>query len=66
MAETAGKMLDLPADAIMLLQFVPYKGALPTQVPTDPLIYRFYEMVLIYGTTYKVGLYKLNYNSVDP
>lgn len=53
MAETAGKMLDLPKDAVMLLQQVPYKGSLPTAVPTDPLIYRFYEMVLVYGTTYK-------------
>ena len=53
MAETAGKMLDLPEDAVMLLQQVPYKGSLPTAVPTDPLIYRFYEMVLVYGTTYK-------------
>eukprot|EP00740_Mantoniella_antarctica_P001184 CAMPEP_0181395836 /NCGR_PEP_ID=MMETSP1106-20121128/28559_1 /TAXON_ID=81844 /ORGANISM="Mantoniella antarctica, Strain SL-175" /LENGTH=194 /DNA_ID=CAMNT_0023517497 /DNA_START=82 /DNA_END=666 /DNA_ORIENTATION=+ len=53
MAEIAGKMLDLPEDAIMLLQFAPYKGSLPTSVPTDPLIYRFYEMVAVYGTTYK-------------
>ena len=22
-------------------------------VPTDPLIYRFYEMVMVYGPTYK-------------
>lgn len=52
-AEKAGKMLDLPDDAVMLLQTVPYKGSLPTAVPTDPLIYRFYEMVNVYGTTYK-------------
>ena len=35
------------------LQVVPYKGSLPTAVPTDPLIYRFYEMVSVYGTTFK-------------
>jgi len=29
----------------MLLATAPYKGSLPTAVPTDPLIYRFYEMV---------------------
>jgi cyanate lyase len=52
-AETVGKLLDLPADAVLLLQTVPYKGSLPTAVPTDPLIYRFYELVSVYGTTFK-------------
>lgn len=52
-AETAGKLLGLPADAVRLLQQVPYKGSLPTAVPTDPLIYRFYELVNVYGTTFK-------------
>src|SRR5437868_12209285 len=33
------------------LQLVPYKGSLPTQVPTDPLIYRFYELVTVYRRT---------------
>jgi cyanate lyase len=32
---------------------VPYKGSLPTSVPTDPLIYRFYELVSVYGNTFK-------------
>lgn len=48
-----GKLLDLPADAITQLQVVPYKGSLPTAVPTDPLIYRFYELISVYGTTFK-------------
>jgi cyanate lyase len=52
-AEKAGKLLGLPADAVLLLQIVPYKGSLPTAVPTDPLIYRWYEIVMIYGTTIK-------------
>ena len=55
-AEQAGKvgaLLDLPAEAIAQLQVVPYKGSLPTAVPTDPLIYRFYELVSVYGTTFK-------------
>ncbi len=38
-----GKLLDLPADAVQRLQLVSYKGSLPTRIPTDPLIYRFYE-----------------------
>src|SRR3954471_5097798 len=52
-AETAAKLLDLPPDAVLLLQQVPYKGSLPTAVPTDPLIYRWYEIVNVYGTTIK-------------
>jgi cyanate lyase len=48
-----GKTFDLPAEAIALLQVVPYKGSLPTAVPTDPLIYRWYEIVSVYGTTIK-------------
>ena len=52
-AEAAGKLLGLPADAVLLLQQVPYKGSLPTAVPTDPLVYRWYEIVNVYGTTIK-------------
>lgn len=52
-AEKIGAMLDLPAEAIAQLQVVPYKGSLPTAIPTDPLIYRFYELVNVYGTTFK-------------
>lgn len=52
-AGAVGRLLDLPADAVEMLQVVPYKGSLPTAVPTDPLIYRFYELVNVYGTSIK-------------
>ena len=52
-AATIGKLLDLPTEAIAALQIVPYKGSLPTTVPTDPLIYRFYELISVYGTSIK-------------
>jgi len=52
-AETAGKILGLDADEILLLQDIPYRGSLPAMPPTDPLIYRFYELVQVYGTTWK-------------
>jgi len=52
-ALAAARVLDLPADAVVQLQVVPYKGSLPTSVPTDPLIYRFYELINVYGTTFK-------------
>lgn len=52
-AASVGTMLELPAEMIAQLQVVPYKGSLPTTVPTDLLIYRFYELVNVYGTTFK-------------
>ncbi|MBM3357098.1 MAG: cyanase [Betaproteobacteria bacterium] len=57
-AETAGKLLGLPEYAVLLLQQVPYKGSLESAVPTDPLIYRFYELVMIYGTTFKALIHE--------
>jgi cyanate lyase len=57
-ATTIGALLDLPADAISQLQVVPYKGSLSTTVPTDPLIYRFYELVNVYGTTFKALIHE--------
>ncbi|GHU06562.1 cyanate hydratase [Betaproteobacteria bacterium] len=52
-AKAVGAALDLPEEAVTQLQVVPYKGSLPTAVPTDPLIYRFYELINVYGTTFK-------------
>ena len=52
-ADIVAKIFDLPKEATQLLQAVPYKGSLPTTVPTDPLIYRWYEIVSVYGTTIK-------------
>ena len=52
-AKAIARIFDLPSDAIALLQAVPYKGSLRTAVPTDPLIYRWYEIVSVYGTTIK-------------
>ena len=55
-AEQAGvvaEIFGLSADEKKWLMVVPYKGSLPTSVPTDPLIYRFYELVSVYGTTFK-------------
>jgi cyanate lyase len=39
----------LPAE----LQAVPLRGSLADSVPADPTIYRFYEIVQVYGTTLK-------------
>ena len=52
-AATVGEIFGLTAEEQKWLMVVPYKGSLPTSVPTDPLIYRFYELVSVYGTTFK-------------
>jgi cyanate lyase len=52
-AEKAATLFGLDEAETELLQAIPYRGSLPTQVPTDPLIYRFYELVMVYGTTWK-------------
>ena len=52
-AERAARLFELDEDEQRLLQEIPYRGSLPTVVPTDPLIYRFYELVQVYGTTWK-------------
>ena len=52
-AATVGELFDLSDEAVAWLQIVPYKGSLPDAVPTDPLIYRWYEIVSVYGTTIK-------------
>lgn len=52
-AERAAALLGLSQEETLLLQEVPYRGALATVLPTDPLIYRFYEIMQVYGTTVK-------------
>ena len=52
-AEVVGKLFELSDEEVAWLQIVPYKGSIPTAVPTDPLIYRWYEVVNVYGTTIK-------------
>jgi cyanate lyase len=42
-----------PADVRAALQAQPTRGALDAPVPTDPTIYRFYEIVQVYGPTIK-------------
>ena len=52
-ARVLGEVFGLSDEEQKWLQVVPYKGSLPTAVPTDPLIYRWYEIVNVYGTTIK-------------
>lgn len=52
-ARVVADKLDLDEDAVRLLQTVPLRGSIPGGVPTDPTIYRFYEIVQVYGSTLK-------------
>ncbi len=52
-AERAARLFGLGEEEKALLQEIPYRGSLPSAVTTDPLIYRFYELVQVYGTTWK-------------
>ncbi|MET0451117.1 MAG: cyanase, partial [Mycobacterium sp.] len=47
------EMLDLDAAVVAVLAAVPMRGGLPTAVPTDPTIYRFYEALSVYGGAIK-------------
>ncbi|MFG5718124.1 cyanase [Streptomyces murinus] len=52
-AKAVADLLGLDADAALLLTTVPTRGSIPGAIPTDPTIYRFYEMLQVYGTTLK-------------
>ena len=54
-AIAAGNALGMNFDPeeLAILTTVPYRGSIPTAVPTDPLIYRLYEVVNVYGSTMK-------------
>jgi cyanate lyase len=50
---TLVELLGLDEAAIPVLAAVPMRGGLPTAVPTDPTIYRFYEALSVYGGALK-------------
>lgn len=51
--EILAAMLGLDPSAVPVLAAPPMRAALPTAVPTDPTIYRFYEAVAVYGRAIK-------------
>ncbi|WP_313422121.1 cyanase [Moraxella sp. CTOTU49803] len=52
-ANKVGDLFNLNENEIKWLKVVPYKGSLSTAVPSDPLIYRLYEVISVYGLTIK-------------
>ena len=56
-ASRAAAALALP-DAEDFLAEIPMRGSLGEAVPTDPTIYRLYEIVQVYGTTLKALIHE--------
>jgi cyanate lyase len=52
-ATAAASMLKLDDGVRQALQLQPTRGALETAVPVDPTMYRFYEVLQVYGPTIK-------------
>lgn len=52
-ADAAVALFGLPHEAAAVLRTPPSRGSLDDAIPSDPLIYRFYELVSVYGTTLK-------------
>jgi cyanate lyase len=57
-ARTLVELLGLPDECVAVLGAVPMRGGLPTAVPTDPTIYRFYEALQVYGPALKELLHE--------
>lgn len=52
-AATAAKLFDLTDEEAKWLTVPPYRGGLGQDVPTDALLYRFYELIQVYGPSIK-------------
>lgn len=51
-------LLGLDPSISTALQEIPLKGSLDDSIPVDPLIYRFYEIMQVYGTTMKAVIHE--------
>lgn len=58
-AEKVVSLLDIDPAYGKILQECPYKGSLETIVPTDPLIYRLYEIMTVYGAPMKAIVHEM-------
>ena len=58
-AQKAVSVLGLGPEVAAALQQFPSKDSLHQIVPVDPLIYRFYEITQVYGTTIKALIHEM-------
>lgn len=52
-AKKAGDVLELEEEVVRALTTVPYRGTMVQMPPTDPVLYRLYEVLLVYGPAIK-------------
>jgi cyanate lyase len=57
-ARAVRSALDLPEEASAALQEVPTRGSFATLPPTDPTIYRLYEVLQVYGPAIKALIHE--------
>src|SRR5690625_7278053 len=47
------ELLELDESVATALKDIPMRGSLDESIPVDPLLYRFHEILQVYGTTMK-------------
>ncbi|MBC8104495.1 MAG: cyanase [Cytophagales bacterium] len=57
-AAAATEALGLGPEVALALQSFPMRGSLEDPVPTDATIYRFYELIQVYGPTIKALIHE--------
>ncbi|MEB7505492.1 cyanase [Arthrobacter koreensis] len=57
LAEKAGELLDLDEETVLALQEQPYRVA-GDSLKDDPTIYRFYELLAVYGPALKEAIHE--------
>lgn len=58
-AEKLKKLLDLDDEVAKELTKPPYRGKLLEDIPRDPVIYRLYEIVQVYGLPIKAIIHEM-------
>jgi cyanate lyase len=53
-----GDALGLSEEAVAILQEIPTRGSFATLPPTDPTIYRLYEVLQVYGPALKALIHE--------
>ncbi len=57
-AQKIGSALGLDSETVAILCEPALKGSLDASVPVDPLIYRFYEIIQVYGMPLKAVIHE--------
>ena len=54
-AQTVADLLGLDAELAVALTEIPSRGAFNGEVPVDPLLYRFFEIIQVFGPAIKAS-----------